>query len=605
MSHADPAPGAAPTQPFAIKNDIFSGFLVFLIAMPLCLAIAKASGYPPIAGIWTAVIGGILCSFLSDSQLTIKGPAAGLIVIVFGSVLEYTEMQKTDPARVAQAKALVAEEVKLTLEKTPDAKPEEVEEKLQEGVFLKQAYRLSLGIGVVSGLVQVVFGFFRLGKIIDFFPLPAVHGMLASIGIIIISKQVYNVFGIDAPKGAEPLHLLAELPGNLHEAVPPIAFIGLISLAILFFFYFSKIAFLKKVPAQLVVLVFAILAGLYFDLEHEHLYLLPKGVFDSEHPTEYHIGPRFLVDMPYVLSEPSKAFFLPDFGGVFTLVGLKYLVLFSLIGSLESLLSAKAIDLLDPWKRKTNMDRDLMAVGFANTLCATIGGLPMISEIVRSSANINNGAQTRMANRFHGIFLLAFVLLLPGLIHEIPLACLAAMLVFTGYRLASPNEFVKTYQIGVPQLIVFVGTIIATLATDLLMGILTGVLIKIIINAWSGTPLTSTFVAPVTTKTEEDGVRRVEIGKSAVFSNWMGVRSKIMAAGLDKKVVVDLSETRVVDHSVMEKLHELEKDFEAAGGELKVTGLEQHKPVSDHPTATRRKLPLPPGGNPFEKQTSR
>jgi len=565
MSHEESLKTDEVPPGFSIQKDIFSGFLVFLIAMPLCLAIAKACGYPPISGIWTAVIGGLLCSFLSNSQLTIKGPAAGLIVIVAGSVAEFGELFETDAFG---------------------------------------AFKLSLGIGVVSGLIQIAFGLFKLGKIIDFFPLPAVHGMLASIGIIIISKQSYIMLGIDAPKGAEALQLLADLPGNLSKMVPPIAFIGVISLIILFFFFFLPIKAIKRVPAQLVVLIFAVLTGMYFDLDHEHLYLFPNSVFDPDHPLEYIIGPRFLVDMPEVLRKPSEAFFFPDFRGVFTLVGMKFLLLFSLIGSLESLLSAKAIDILDPWKRKTDMNRDLMAVGAANTFCALIGGLPMISEIVRSSANINNGAQTSKSNRFHGLFLLAFVLLLPNLIHEIPVASLAAMLVFTGYRLASPNEFVKTYQIGIPQLMVFIGTIIVTLATDLLVGILAGVFIKIVVNAWSGTPLTSTFVAPVKTKTEDDGARRMEISKSAVFSNWMGLRTKIISGGLDKKVVIDLSDTRIVDHSVMEKLHELEMDFKASGGELKITGLEAHKPVSDHPTATRRKLPLPPGGNPFQKTPS-
>jgi MFS superfamily sulfate permease-like transporter len=302
--------------------------------------------------------------------------------------------------------------------------------------------------------------------------------------------------------------------------------------------------------------------------------------------------------MPEVLKNPSEAFFLPDFRGVLTWVGLKYIILFSVIGSLESLLSTKAIDLLDPWKRKTNMDRDLMAVGLANTTVAFIGGLPMISEIVRSSANINNGARTRAANRFHGLFLLAFVLILPNLIHEIPVASLAAMLVFTGYRLASPDEFVKTYKIGVQQLVVFLGTIITTLATDLLIGIATGVLIQMFLNYINGAPLACTFSSTVREADSDGDGKRIEVGYAAVFSNWMIIRAKIIEAGITNKVVVDLAKAKVVDHSVMEKLHELEKDFQAAGGKLSLTGLESHKPESDHPTATRRRLEPPIGMKP-------
>ncbi len=586
MNHDAGSKTEMPRLSFSVFNDLISGFLVFLIAMPLCLAIAKASGYPPIAGIWTAVIGGIVCSFLSNSPLTIKGPAAGLIVIVAGSITGFSDLIKNDPARLGQLNAQVDLQMVKSLEITPEADPEKLRAVLLEEQLFHRAYRLSIGVGVASGLLQIAFGLFKLGKVIDFFPLPAVHGTLASIGIIIIAKQSYVMLGVKPPDNADPLQLLGYLPVHAQEAVPWIAFIGLVSLAILFYFYFTTFKLLKKIPAQLVVLIFAILAPIV---------LASLNI--------YELDLTYFVRLPNVLAAPSSAFAFPDFSGVFTWVGLETLVLFAMIGSLESLLSARAIDMLDPWKRKTNMDRDLMAVGFANTLTALIGGLPMISEIARSSANINNGGQTRKANRFHGLFLLAFVLLFPGLIQQIPLTCLAAMLIFTGYRLASPNEFVKTYQIGAPQFIVFVGTIIVTLLTDLLVGILAGVCLKVVVNAFSGTPITSTFVAPVKTNTAEDGGRRVEISKSAVFSNWMGVRNKIVCEGYQKIVIVDLSGTRIVDHSVMEKLHDLSEDFRQAGGELKVIGLEQHEPVSDHPTATRRKLPLPPGRNPVEKRS--
>jgi MFS superfamily sulfate permease-like transporter len=538
------------------RFDLIAGFLVFLIAMPLCLAIARASGYPPIAGIWTAVIGGLICTVISNSELTIKGPAAWLIVIALGAVAELGEQFGAG---------------------LPDS----------ERALL--GYRLALGIGVAAGLVQVFFGLVRAGRLADFFPLTPVHGMLASIGLVIIAKQAYEVIGVAPEKGAGPLHLLAGLPAALGRLNPEIAAIGLVSLLVLFGLPLLHSAWLKRVPAQLVVLVVAVGLGLAFDLEHRHTYLFPNNFFDLDHPAVFEVGPRFLVDMPEVLRDPGSAFALPDFRGLATASGLKYLVLFSLIGSLESLLSAKAIELLDPWRRKTNFDRDLLAIGLANTLSATIGGLPMISEIVRSSANINNGARTRMANLYHGLFLLAFVLLLPNLVHQIPLAALGAMLVYTGFRLASPREFVRTYKVGSEQFLIFIGTIIATLATDLLIGISMGIAIKILIHLWHGAPVTGLLRSQVEVVPEGDRLVVLVVKRAAVFSNWLGLRAAIMQqAGGRDEVVIDLSHTRLVDHSVMEKLYQLEREFSETGKRLVIIGLDAHTPLSAHPHAARK-----------------
>lgn len=543
------------------RFDVVAGFLVFLIAMPLCLAIARASGFPPIAGIWTAVIGGVMCTVLSNSELTIKGPAAGLIVIVYGAV---TELGIHFGAEL----------------------PEE------ERALL--GYRLALGIGVVAGVTQVLLGICRAGKLTDFFPLTPVHGMLASIGIIIIAKQGYEVLGASAEKGEGPIMLLAHLPGAVPQMNPEIAAIGILSLLIMFGLPLLRNPWIKRVPAQLVVLVIAIALGLWFGLDQRHTYLFPGSFFDSDHPSVFEVGPRFLVEMPEVLKDPTSAFAFPDFRALTTVIGLKYLVLFSLIGSLESLLSAKAIELLDPWKRKTNFNRDLIGVGVANTLSAFIGGLPMISEIVRSSANINNGARTRWANFWHGVFLLVFVLLLPALIHEIPLAALGAMLVYTGFRLASPREFIRTYKIGVEQFIVFVGTIVATLATDLLIGILVGVAMEVAFHLWHGVPARRLFSSDIEVIPSGERTVILMVKNAAVFSNWLSVRTKIVseAEGADE-VIVDLADSCLIDHSVMEKLHELERSFKDQGKILTVRGLDDHEPFSSHPLAARkRRTPL-------------
>jgi len=532
------------------------------------LAISRASGFPPIAGIWTAVIGGLVTTFLSNAQLTIKGPAAGRIVIVAGAVSELGKQFGAD---------------------LPEA----------DRAFL--GYKLALGIGVTAGIVQILFGLIKAGRLADFFPLTPVHGMLASIGIIIIAKQMYEVIGVaapNAPPGGEPpgpLELIWDFPGKIREINPEIAVIGLAGLAILFALQAVKNKRVRKVPAQLIVLVVAIGLGVAFDLEHEHSYLFPAHCFNGDTSDgEYTIGPKFLVTIPDVLAHPADAFAYPDFRGVATGTGLKYLLLFTLIGSLESLLSAKAIELLDPWKRKTNFDRDLIAVGFANVLASSVGGLPMISEIVRSSANITNGARTKMSNAFHGLFLLAFVLLLPGLIHSIPLAVLAAMLVFTGFRLASPSSFVRTFRVGTDQFVVFLGTIIATLATDLLIGIAFGIVLKIGMLLWHFKPLRSNVRVT-------SGGTRVELSvrSPAVFWNWISLRGIIMReSATHSEIVIDLSKSLFVDHTVMEKLHELEVEFAALGKQLEIIGLDGHTPMSNHPLSARKiAMATPPVAN--------
>ena len=564
-------PPLATTRFGNVRFDAIAGFLVFLIAMPLCLAISRASGFPPVAGIWTAVIGGILTSCLSNAELTIKGPAAGLIVIVAGAVSELGSEFGAD---------------------LPD----------DQRAFL--GYKLALGIGATAGVFQILFGLLRAGRLADFFPLTPVHGMLASIGLIIIAKQIYEVIGVSPPKHADgsglgPFELFANLPSALASINPEVAAIGLAGLVLLFGLPLlaARITWIKKVPSQLLVLIVAVALGsaYCFDLDHEHTYLFPAHFVDGHLENgEYTVGPKFLVTIPNVLANPSSAFAFPDFRGVITGIGLKYLLLFTLIGSLESLLSAKAIELLDPWKRKTNFDRDLLAVGLANTVTSLVGGLPMISEIVRSKANLDNGARTRGANAFHGVFLLAFVLLFPDLIHRIPLAALGAMLVYTGFRLANPAEFVKTYKVGTEQFVVFVGTIIATLLTDLLIGIAAGIALKLAFHLWNGAPLRGLLWSDVSTVSEPERVTIV-VRKAATFTNWLGLRRVILTHAVERnEVVIDLRDTHLVDHSVMEKLHEMGHDFTESGKTLHVVGLENHLPLSRHPLAARkRRRPAP------------
>ena len=533
-----------------LRYDLVSGLLVFLIALPLCLGISLASGFPAIAGVFTAIVGAILTTLLSNSELTIKGPAAGLIVIVVGAVTQFGYTGGVDP----------------------------------EADF--QADRMALAVGVVAGVVQIVFGIVRAGVLGDFFPTAVVHGMLAAIGVIIMLKQLPVAVGQSA-KG-EPLEILHSLPEKFYHANPDITFIGLVSLIILFGFGYwkskTKNVIIKSVPAQLLVLIVAVPMGMYFNLLEQHTYTFLGN--------EYELSDKFLVNVPNNL---IKAMAFPDFSvftdGKHTLNAIKWVVMFSLIGSLESMLSAKAIDMIDPWRRKTNLNRDLVAVGIANTVAASIGGLPMISEIVRSKANIDNGARTRFANFWHGLLLLAFVALLPGLIHEVPLAALAAMLVYTGFRLASPSEFINVYKTGREQLIIFVSTMVGVLATDLLIGIGIGVIVKLVVHIFNGLPLSSILLPYLEVSEMDDKTVLINAKGSAVFSNFIPFRRQIEQLGLvgRNNVIVDLSAAKLVDHSVMEKLHELQLEFEQNQLQLEVRGLEGHRPMSDHPMASRKR----------------
>lgn len=521
-------------------SDFVAGGLVFLVALPLCLGISLASGYPAIAGIITAGVGGILTAILSDSPLTIKGPAAGLIVIALGCVTDFG---------FSGGANLPADFI---------------------------AYRKALAIGVAAGAVQIILGVVRLGFITELFPFSVIHGMLAAIGFIIIFKQVPVALGLDV--SGPPFELAVKIIKNLNQLNPEIATIGLLSLAILIFCANSKKRWIKMIPAPMLVLLATVPLAHYFDLEHEHTY--------SWHHQVYHLSPKFLVNLPKSI---LGALVLPDFSALSDSKSIKWITLFSLIGSIESLVSVQAVDLLDPQKRKTNRNRDLLAIGVANTIVAFMGGLPMISEIVRSRANIDNGAKTSVSNGFHGFCLLFFVALFPGLLHRIPLAALAAMLIFTGYRLASPSQFRHISKVGWDQLIIFVSTIIATLATDLLVGLGVGILVKFVLHLGRGV-LPHHLVRPKL-EIEHDfnsNTMTLKPQTPLVFLNWLSIKKQLNEIKNGKRVILDVSACPLIDHSVMERLHELVHEHKDAKGRLDIIGLDAMISSSNHPFASRR-----------------
>jgi MFS superfamily sulfate permease-like transporter len=508
------------------SKDLVSGFIVSLLALPLSLGIAKASDFPPVMGVMTAIIGGMIVSLISGSRLTIKGPAAGLIVIVAGCVAEFGG---GDPG-----------------------------------------WHMALGAIVTAALIQIVFGLLKLGKFSDFFPVTVIHGMLGAIGLIIMSKQLNILMGVnpshaDGPlKGkplVEPIDLFMEIPRTIEKLlVTPdnqkILLVGIVALIIVFGWPMIKNKIIKRIPAPLVVLLITIPLSMALGIGE-----IKGGLVK--------VGNLFDVAKLNV-----------SFDGIFqTGTFIKFVLLFSLIGSIESLLTVKAIDLADPFKRKSDTNKDVIAIGVGNALSGILGGLPMISEVARSSANVSNGGKTRWANFFHGTFLLLFVVALVPVIELIPNAALAAMLIGVGYRLASPKEFIHTLKIGWEQLVILVSTTIVILFTDLLVGVLFGILVKFVLHFINGLPLRNVFKADV--KIESDDNRTlVYVSKAAVFSNFMGIKKKLEALPKEKKLFIDLSHCYLVDHSSMDNLFRFKEEYERNGGECKIYGLERHKSIS-------------------------
>lgn len=522
-----------------IGGDMLSGFLVFMLALPLSLGIAGASDFPPIYGLITAMIGGLIVSFMAGSVLTIKGPAAGLIVIVAGSVAE-----------------------------------------MGHGDNLL-GWELTLGAIIVAGVMQVGFGLVKLGKLSDFFPLSAVHGMLAAIGIIIISKQLHILAGFnplthEGKPMVEPVELLVELKHTfanffLHKEV---AIIGVVSLIIVFGWPMIPVKAFKKVPSAIVVLAVAI----------------PMSMLMGVHniPANEATGAKAfspMLDFKEGLFDVMRVHV--NFNGWHqTGAFIKYVVMFALVGSLEALLTVKAVDMLDPWKRRSNANKDLIGIGIGNIIAGIFGGLPMISEVARSSANVANGGKTRWANFFHGMFILIFLVFAVSFSELIPKSALAAMLIGVGWKLAHPREFGHMAKIGKDQIAIFSVTIVVTLFTDLLIGIGVGILLKIIFHLVNGAPLSSVFRLKVVV---ED--KTITVHGALLFSNWIGMKNKILSFDYSDNVVLDVSDCKLIDHTVIESLHHIKDDFTVEGGSLEIIGIDEFRPVfgSKHQLAAVKK----------------
>ena len=491
------------------KFDLVSGFIIFLIALPLCLGISIASGAPPISGVLTAIVGGILGAVLSGSHLTINGPAAGMIVVVFGVFMSLADVPG-DPTT---------------------------------------GYKYALAVGVVCGLIQIVLGLVGAGAMTNMFNLSVVHGMLAGIGLIVLGKQVHVALGSSAAKltmvqtyGQIPAALGKMMADPMLQKVALIGFIAIFIMAI--WPSMGKIApvlgkIAKLLPAPLVIMLITVPLAASFGLDKKYLVNVPLNFMDS--------------------------FVFPDWSKIGMGIFWKGVFIYVFVASLESLLTASAVDKLDPWKRQSNMNRELVGKGAANALVSFIGGLPMIAEVVRSSANIMNGARTRWSNIFHGVFLLLAVAMIPVVLNMIPLAALAGMLVVIGFRLAHPKEFAHVAHIGKEELFFMVATTLGVVFVDLLWGVIGGMVLAMVVNLMRGVPIANLFSAKTTIETRGE---TIVVGMQGAhgFNNYLGVRKKLEKLPLGKTVTIDFAKATFIDHTVRDRLNDFKNEYAAKSG---------------------------------------
>ncbi|MCI5082040.1 MAG: SulP family inorganic anion transporter [Saprospiraceae bacterium] len=522
------------------KNDLVAAFSVSLVALPLALGVAFASGAPPMSGIISGVIGGVVCAIIGGSYVGIKGPAAGLITVCYAAIMS-----------------------------------------LEDGSG--RGIRYFGAVVFVSGCIQVLLGLFRLGKLGEVYPSSVIHGVLAAIGIIIFGKQINVALGTSSEEESI-IGLLLDIPNSLMNLNPFVTIISLTSLLLLIFH--SKISYklFHFLPAPVWVLFIAVPFVFWFDFfeTHEMTFL----------GSTYTVGPHYLIQFP---SNILDSIFFADFSRMNEGVFWAGVISLTLISSIETLAIAKAVDKLDPYNRETDTNRDLMAIGVSTAFAGLLCGLPIITVIARSSVNISNHAKTRWSNLFHGVFLLVFVLLLAPFIQQIPLAALAAILVFTGYKLAAPRVFKHAYEQGMEQLLFLCGTLIITLFTDLLWGIIGGFMLTLLVHILlSRVPVTTFFSMVFKSDTyltrDNNGNYELWIKGIANFLGILRLKKLIETVPKEQQLRVHLSEARLVDLTVLEVMNDYERKFEEAGGDFQTTGLDYHVASSPHPMALKSRF---------------
>ena len=515
------------------RSDLFAAISVSLVALPLALGIAVASDMSPMAGVLSAIIGGVVTTFFRGGHLAINGPAAGLIAVILGGL-----------------------------------------------VALDNNINYVLAAIVVAGGIQIVLGVLRMGRFAKLLPSSVLHGILAAIGVIIIAKQAPYALGTTSNADTVIGNLL-DIFYKLPDANPFVFIVALVGILILVFYKKINNKFIRAIPAPMWVLLLALPLVFGFDFFNEHSI--------SFFGKSYGVGPKLLIDIP---EDPLDSIMHPDFGMIGTMAFWLTVLSITTIASIETLASARAVDKLDPYKRTTNLNKDLIGVGISTMVSGALGGLPIITVIVRSTVNVNSNAKTRWSNLYHGIFLILFVLILAPVLRSVPLAALAAILVHTGFKLASPLVFKHAYDQGVEQLFFLSSTLIITLFTDLLYGIMGGILITLITHIL----LARVGFLPFFKMIYRSGskVDRLENGSYDV--KLKGITNFLYALQLEKLlqeipvgsvVRIDMSQTRLVDLSIMENVIDFKRIQDNNGGDVKLIGLDNHVASTSHNRALK------------------
>ena len=520
-----------------LPRNIFSGFVVSLVALPLGLGLALASGAPPISGIIAAIVGGIICAILGGSNVTITGPGNGLVVVILSAI---------------------------TI--------------LGEG-NMYEGYLYTLAAIIISGALMFFLGVLRLGSLSNFFPSSAIQGMLAAIGIGILAKQIHVMLGNQGASGSI-LELLYFIPEDLlifiktaDKSIFYAGSVGIISLLIMIFYSKIRNKYFQLVPAPMWIVLVSV--GMYYYFE----------IFSTE---TYPIADEFMINLP---DKIFSKFPQPNFTKLFTYEFISAVIAITLIASIESLLSIKAVDKLDPEKRRSNINKDIRSLGIATVISGFLGGLNVVTVIARSSVNVNNKGSNRSANFFHALFLIAFIVLFANELRHIPLSALAAILVYTGYKLASPENIKKTFQVGSEQLIIFLITLFVTVVTNLISGILIGILTTFIIHIVINKNISlfiRNLLKPNVLMFEEDEKYFVSIENFSSFLNYSKLKSKLDQIPETEDVIIDFSRCDFVDHTVMENINSYSESFKRKGGHFEIIGLDGYKSGSNHPFALRK-----------------